>query len=75
MKFTINNSEMIFGRSPKYTATIDYNGRIFTVEVTKKNCTIKNRFNAVLHSVDNEYTVDEDGALKNLRDFVNFLSI
>ena len=75
MNFIISNRETIFGHSPKYSAKVEYNGRVFTIEITKKNCKIRNRANAVIHNVNNEYTVDEDGAVKNFRDFVNFLCI
>ena len=67
MNFIISNRETIFGRSPKFSALIEYEGREFKVSVT---ITVKNKLNVQLFTEPNRYTIDEQGAMRGLRDYI-----
>ena len=70
MNFIISNRETIFGRSPKFNALIEYEGREFKFLLTKKPITVKNKLNVQLFTEPNRYTIDEQGAMKGLRDYI-----
>ena len=70
MNFIISNRETIFGRSPKFSALIEYEGREFKVSVSKKTITVKNKLNVQLFTEPNRYTIDEQGAMRGLRDYI-----
>ena len=70
MNFVISNRETIFGRSPKFSALIEYDGREFKVSVTKKTITVKNKLGVQLFTEPNRYTLDEQGAMRALRDYI-----
>lgn len=70
MNFIISNRETIFGRSPKFSALIEYEGREYKVSLTKKTITVKNKLNVQLFTEPNRYTIDEEGAMRGLRDYI-----